>query len=820
VIAWYPKVIVAIALLATPLLAGLAIRAQTNTDDVNNWIDRASPEYAWYENDIRHFGSDDEIIISWDGCSVDDPRVPEAASRLRRDCGPWINRIVTGPTALAGLRRSGAGFSGQSARRRLRGSLLGDDLETTCLVARLSAEGRDRLDDVVARLDETLGSLPGIDARDLHYGGKAITDHALNSLTNRSLVWGIPGALLAALIALGCVRNAVLTIGMIFVASLAALASLAAVPLAGVQVNGLLVLMPVLVFVLTLGCAVHMVSSLQRQLDADVTPAANRDAVVRYTLLQSLPPVVLSMTTTAIGIGSLAWSPLPAVYQFGWFSAGSLLLAMLLLVFLLPAVWHCLGTGQPIRRHPGHRAGLVNRLIAINRHPALAGGAFAMATIPALVGIGRFETDLHPGNLFGRGTDYRQDRRWIEKHLFPLGRVDFVISFPRKLASNRFQQLKYVQRIQASFRRDEHYHSAYSAANLIPVKPIRSPLQRQLTRQLVATQIDHDYRRLNEQGLLYSEEAGDQWRISVSCAINETHDEKAHADRLLELARQSLQQVNAVRLPDVTYGDSSPLALDASQIGIRYSGMGPLAASGQRRLFQDLIRGLLTALLLITPLIMISMQSVRAGLTALIPNLFPIVMVFGYFGLAGWKLDTGAVLTATVGLGIAVDDTVHFLHYYRRAGRRSSVDLVAASPSPVPQGTAVHEAIRCCARPILTTSLIVCGGLFFFSFSQFLPVRNFAICLILMMIAAAVADLVLLPCLLTGPFRRFTDPGGGRRVARSPTAGTASAAVPPEANAAMDTRNPPQPRIHAAPVSKTGSDRPSSPRDGCRRRTS
>ena len=713
------------AILAVPVLVSVAVRVQTNTDDINNWIDRTSDQYAQYQEYISHFGSDDEIIIAWEGCSLDDPRLVTAATKIREICEPYVDRVVSGSESVQQLSKSASQVSNQSARKRLRGSLVGEDLTTSCLIVRLNQHARTDLGRALSALQTTLIDEVGLAPDSIHWGGKAVTDHALNTFTNQSLIWGIPGALLATLLAIGCVRNLRLTVSLIFVATLAALTSLAMVPLSGFRVNGLLVLMPVLVFVLTLGCAVHMVRALQRNLK---TGGQNREAIIQTSLQESRPPVLLSMTTTAIGVGSLALSPLSSVFQFGLFSGLSIFIAMLMLLVLLPAIWQQFGTGASSFQDTSTTQIFVRILIAINQKPRLVLVALLLLSAPAIYGIRNFQTDFEISNLFAARTDYAKDRRWIETHLFPLGRVDFTVEFPRESGLNRYQQLREVQKIQTAFRKYVDYHRALSAANLIKVPRSRSRIEKQIVGQIAANQIEKDYDQLHSMGLLFSTDRDDQWRITVACRIDPERDEATHANRLSELGRSALQ--------DNPY-----------QIRVSATGMGPLVASGQRQLFLDLTRGLTTAVFLITPLIIISLRSFKLGLLAMIPNLYPILIVFGCYGLLGRRLDSGSILTASVGLGIAIDDTVHFLHYFKLARREAGKDT---NPTTSVRTRAVATAIQRCAWSIATTSIMICSGLCFFVLSDFLPVRNFSLVLIFMMLAAAVADLILLPALIVG----------------------------------------------------------------------
>ena len=54
----------------------------------------------------------------------------------------------------------------------------------------------------------------------------------------------------------------------------------------------------------------------------------------------------------------------------------------------------------------------------------------------------------------------------------------------------------------------------------------------------------------------------------------------------------------------------------------------------------------------------------------MIPNVFPVILIFGAMGHLGVLVDIGTMMTASVALGVAVDDTIHFLTWFRRASGR------------------------------------------------------------------------------------------------------------------------------------------------------
>jgi hypothetical protein len=109
-------------------------------------------------------------------------------------------------------------------------------------------------------------------------------------------------------------------------------------------------------------------------------------------------------------------------------------------------------------------------------------------------------------------------------------------------------------------------------------------------------------------------------------------------------------------------------------------------------------------------------------------------------GWLGLSIEIGSVMTASVALGIAVDDTLHFLTWYRR-GTKDGLSRFAS----------IRYAFDHCAKAMIDTSLICGLGVLPFVFGVFMPTAKFALLLLIMLFTALLGDLILLPAILAGP---------------------------------------------------------------------
>ena len=130
--------------------------------------------------------------------------------------------------------------------------------------------------------------------------------------------------------------------------------------------------------------------------------------------------------------------------------------------------------------------------------------------------------------------------------------------------------------------------------------------------------------------------------------------------------------------------------------------------------------------------------SLKMGLIAVVPNIFPIMTVFGLMGWADMKLNISTIMTAPIIIGIAVDDTIHFLTRYR-------MELPALKWN---YRLANDKTILTTGLAMITTTGILVMGFLILIFSNFTPTADFGLLAALTIFIALVCDLTFLPALL------------------------------------------------------------------------
>lgn len=130
-------------------------------------------------------------------------------------------------------------------------------------------------------------------------------------------------------------------------------------------------------------------------------------------------------------------------------------------------------------------------------------------------------------------------------------------------------------------------------------------------------------------------------------------------------------------------------------------------------------------------------MSLKAGFLSLIPNIVPIAVVFGVMGIAGIPLNVGTCMIGAISIGIAVDDTVHYMARYTMELNRHH-----------DEEKAMFATMRAEGRSILSTSLALGAGFFILTFSNFVPTGHFGALSALTMLLAVITEFTMTPTLM------------------------------------------------------------------------
>ena len=151
----------------------------------------------------------------------------------------------------------------------------------------------------------------------------------------------------------------------------------------------------------------------------------------------------------------------------------------------------------------------------------------------------------------------------------------------------------------------------------------------------------------------------------------------------------------------------------------------------------SMARSYVIALIVITALMIILIGRFRIGLLSMIPNLAPILLMLGIIGATPFKMDLFTMMVASIAIGLAVDDTIHFMHNFRRYYEQNGD----------PQ-QAVYDTLHTTGRAMLVTTIVLSIGFFIFVFASMNNLFAFGLLTAFTILMALAADYLVAPALM------------------------------------------------------------------------
>lgn len=716
-------VVLAFLVLAGVMAPGLALLEQDNSPEVFFVSDAAALErYRWLE---RSFGRDRGVRI-----------VLEGPGLWSREGLAWLRQVEEGANALSGV-VGAAGLYRHHAWRFpawppaepavFRAAVLADPVDReagwvsadgrliTVLVGLVPLPPREARR-LVGELEALLARGPaGVETR---LTGLPLVSRALDAGVMEVAVRLFPVVALLAVallvLALRRLTDVLLPLALVTVCETVVFGAMG---YSGARLNFLTVILAPLLFVLTLATALHLLACWRRLRQEGL----DAESAVEETYRLKGWPVFWTGVTTFAGFGSLATSPLPPVRMLGLWSAFAIAFMTLAAFGLYPALL-ALACGDRRRPAPpegwARRAGRAWAGWAVAHRRALLAGT-AVTALAALAGLGRlgFSNDLlaylppgHPvraviEELEGRGLGVVA----VEVALAP--RPGEGAGAEPAPSLRRPEGLRRQALLAAELRAEPRVLGVVSAGDFV------ESVARHLPGGGLEAGLDRVARHAELGRLLgfLVTLDGERARLTVLVPMLGFH----RLEPLLARVRERAQAAFPEREVAVT-------------------GRFPLVLAAQRSLLRTMLTSFSLTLLCVALVFFLLLRSLSLTLRALVPNLWPLLLVLGAAGWLGFEMDSATVMTASILLGLAVDDTLHTLGYFRReAGRLPSPQAAVAA---LERGAGGH----------LLTSLVLASGFGVIATAHLAPIARFGALSAVAILVVLAADLLLVPALLAG----------------------------------------------------------------------
>jgi len=486
----------------------------------------------------------------------------------------------------------------------------------------------------------------------------------------------------------------------------------------GQVLNILSILVPTLVLVIGVADGIHIAARYVEELEVD----RDREAAMGRALRAMALPCFLTTFTTAAGFLSLLVADTAVMRGFGVQASVAMAVTFAAVILVLPTLLAWI----PVRRlgSAGHSSGQVEQRLLdgldrlVRRRPGLVLAGCAATVAVALAAGAGVRTNSRLLEMYSDGMDTWAAVHLAEAELSGVVPVYLYVEAPEADGLLDPTVLAAMGAVEA--RLQSHDAVLWTTSLSAQVRRLHGLLTDQPGLPETAAAVSQE--------LLLAEMSGGE-------LLEGLIDEDRRRGRVMVLMADAGGQVYIDLQADVQAFAAA--TLDPLGVDWALTGDGFLAASGVDRLIADLLSSLALVFAVIFVVFLLLLRDLKLALVALVPNFVPLVFTLATLGLMGADLQTSNIVSFTVAVGLAVDDTIHFIVRYRqeRAAGRGTTEAMTAT-------------FRGAGHAILLTSLLLVIGFSVLATSVLTSTRHFGILAAVTMSAALMADLLLLPALL------------------------------------------------------------------------
>ncbi len=600
------------------------------------------------------------------------------------------------------------------------GRIISQDAKTTMIVGRMTPKAGDD-PAVSANLKAAAEAIVAKQAQSgytFHLNGGPVFNMAFISMGEHDAMIFTPLVLVIVMILLWIIfkrpSGMLLSISVVIFTFLIVLAVQV---MLGYRMNNFTANMPVFVVAIGIADAMHLfwIYLIGRRKGMD-----NHEAI-HYSVHKNLLPVFLTSITTAVGFASLGISAVIPVKTLGIATANAALLAFVLTILFVPAMLAIINPKvKPkeveLMEEESHLAYRYVRFIM--RHDGKILLFSTLLFIALGVGIAKVKVDSNTVRYFREEVPFHQTMIFTQEHLTGPMSYEIVIDSGEDDGIKSPSFMKQVEMFYEAF--DERYPDMRHLSSLIDVV-------KNFNKVMNGSETIPDNGNLIAQYLLlYSLSLPQGMEINDQMDVNE---------RLLRVTANMNIVDTSQDLEMIAWIESWWVATPYSA---QLNGQTVMFAHMQHDVTDTLIESILLAITAVSIMMILIFRNIRMLPLFIVPNILPIMLVVGVMGWIGITIDIGVAVSGAIIIGVAVDDTIHFLVKYREARRRGD-DLPEA----------LSYVMRYAGSAIIFTTLILSASFLVFRFSDFVPNVNFGIVTATALVIALLVDLLMLPAVLS-----------------------------------------------------------------------
>ncbi len=506
--------------------------------------------------------------------------------------------------------------------------------------------------------------------------------------------------------------------------------------LLGIPLNSTTSLAFGLVLVVSVATVIHIVSHYYESELCSI----DREGAVKDSLRAVLRPCFMCALTTSVAFATIMVSSIPMVQQLGLVMSTGVLISFFVSIILTPAFLLAL---RPVDQRVKARMSLdlVSRIFRnthdfVFKHYVFCAYLCLAIILVMLAGAPRIKVDTQILKLFKQSADTIKDLNFVETRLTPAQSLEVVIKVEDG-AFNNFESWERIWGLQKDL------------LEIPEVKAIDSPIQIVEHLGWLIVKGDDQHVALKNKAVF----------SDVMLMIRSSSSAKEYLSRYLDESRSTMRI--SLRMTNDPTTPIKSLIERVKQVtadslgkwaGITITGELVVFSDQASEVVSSQVKSLILAFTAITIIMIIQFKSWTLGLLSLIPNLLPIVVIFGVMGWFGIALDNVTIFAATIAIGLSVDDTIHYLTQLRR-------EILKLKGTEQGIEDCLSSAYHLSAKALISTSSALFCGFLALTLTPTLPAVYFGFLGASAILAALLGDLVFMPSFILAfsPIKRLVN---------------------------------------------------------------
>lgn len=748
------RLLVGIVIVITVLLSAFIPRMETDPT-LKSGLDTTAPAYLQYEKFIEVFGNEEFILIAIH--SEREASDHSLLTGLRTITGTLeksdkIAEVIS-LSNLKLFQTKGEKFGNypvlpendgkpefpdptrwQSMKRALpiTDLLLSPDFKTVGVLIRIADEWKfdtDAIKELLGDMDKVVKDNVPAGAEYRIIGAPLIRQAIVRYNIQTGIIFGLLCMLIGTVVSVYVFKSAKVTAITNIILGVCVVWVLGLMSLFRIPLNSTTALSFGFIPIVTLEIVIHMVVRYHQfhQSVKEKMPA------IKLAVRWLARPCAICSATTAVGFGSLMVSSIPMVQQLGFIMSIGIMISYCLAMILTPAffsIMKSLDAPEPSGVLGDWADGVLKKIEdAIFSHHRFFVGVGIAITVVLFAGAPLIRSDPQILRMLSDSAPEVQNINFVEKNLAPVNSLELML----QAEENDFKKPAMWQKVRELEGRLKRIPEVADTDSFLPlleylknvVQGSNQPEQdlfadpALVPQLLVVTSLSADGERLVRRHLNTNFD-----RLHISVRIR--NSPSVPIEKTIETVRATAESVMKGVAKATVTGDLAVVAQQASE------------------LISDQIKAMFLAAAIITVLMMLQMGSPLLGLICLLPNIPPVAAVFGVMGWFGISLDSVTVFAATVAIGLAVDNTIHYLTQLKREIRLKPGQGIEEC---------VRSAYRLTAKQIASWSVVTLFGFLALAVSPFRPVVFFGILGCSSILLGLFGDLIFLQSLILSSAR-------------------------------------------------------------------